>query len=149
MMQSVGHKLKNEALSFSNLGTHKHTMISIKSSFFIERMGSINAEGNGSKEKDITHNLLSFLLSSYVGNGYIEGIELDGFLREFVESVNNTDSGPEVVSDAMMTELRQCFLEAYDDNKDGKIEIREVVFFVFYYSSSFECRLNNNDVAFN
>ena len=92
-------------------------------------MGSINAEGNGSKEKDITHNLLSFLLSSYVGNGYIEGIELDGFLREFVESVNNTDSGPEVVSDAMMTELRQCFLEAYDDNKDGKIEIREVVFF--------------------
>ena len=72
-----------------------------------------------------------FLLSSYVGNGYIEGIELDGFLREFVESVNNTDSGPEVVSDAMMTELRQCFLEAYDDNKDGKIEIREVVFFYF------------------
>ena len=112
-------------------------------------MASKNASSNGSKEEDITHNLLSFLLSSYVGNGYIEGIELDGFLREFVESVNNTDSGPEVVSDAMMTELRQCFLEAYDDNKDGKIEIREVVFFVFYYSSSFECRLNNNDVAFN
>ena len=60
------------------------------------------------------------------GNGYIEGNELDGFLREFVESVNNVDSGPEVVSDAMMTELKQCFLEAYDDNKDGKIEIREV-----------------------
>lgn len=60
------------------------------------------------------------------GNGYIEGIELDGFLREFVESVNNVDSGPEVVSDSMMTELKQCFLEAYDDNKDGKIEIREL-----------------------
>merc|ERR1711992_54674 len=60
------------------------------------------------------------------GNGYIEGSELDGFLREFVESVNNVDSGPEVVSDAMMTELKQCFLEAYDDNKDGKIEIREL-----------------------
>jgi len=60
------------------------------------------------------------------GNGYIEGTELDGFLREFVESVNNVDSGPEVVSDAMMTELKQCFLEAYDDNKDGKIEIREL-----------------------
>ena len=97
----------------------------------MERMWCINVEGNGSKEKDIAHNLLSFLLSSYVGNGYIEGNELDGFLREFVESVNNTDSGPEVVSDAMMTELRQCFLEAYDDNKDGKIEIREVVFFIF------------------
>ena len=43
-----------------------------------------------------------------------------------MESVNNVDSGPEVVSDTMMTELKQCFLEAYDDNKDGKIEIREV-----------------------
>jgi hypothetical protein len=30
------------------------------------------------------------------GNGYIEGTELDGFLREFVSSVNNTDCGPEV-----------------------------------------------------
>lgn len=60
------------------------------------------------------------------GNGYIEDNELDGFLREFVESVNNVDSGPEVVSDEMMTELRECFLEAYDDNKDGKIEIREL-----------------------
>ena len=26
----------------------------------------------------------------------------------------------------MLEELKQCFLEAYDDNKDGKIEIREV-----------------------
>ena len=47
-----------------------------------------------------------------------------------MESVNNVDSGPEVVSDSMMTELKQCFLEAYDDNKDGKIEIREVNYFV-------------------
>lgn len=60
------------------------------------------------------------------GNGYIEGTELDGFLREFVSSVNNTDCGPEVVSDAMLAELKQCFLEAYDDNQDGKIEIREL-----------------------
>ena len=61
---------------------------------------------------------------------------MDGFLREFVESVNNVDTGPEVVSDAMMIELKQCFLEAYDDNKDGKIEIREVIFFVLlrYFS---------------
>ena len=47
-----------------------------------------------------------------------------------MESVNNVDTGPEVVSDAMMTELKECFLEAYDDNKDGKIEIREVNYFV-------------------
>ena len=80
------------------------------------------------------------------GNGYIEGTELDGFLREFVESVNNVDSGPEVVSDEMMTELRECFLEAYDDNKDGKIEIREVkaFFFVsaFYRAYKFDLTCN-------
>lgn len=60
------------------------------------------------------------------GNGYIEGAELDGFLREFVSSVNVADVGPEVVSDAMLAELKQCFMEAYDDNQDGKIDIREL-----------------------
>jgi hypothetical protein len=30
------------------------------------------------------------------------------------------------VSDEALKELKDCFLEAYDDNKDGKIEIREV-----------------------
>ena len=30
------------------------------------------------------------------GNGYIEGTELDGFLREFISSVNADDCGPEV-----------------------------------------------------
>ncbi|XP_035208744.1 calbindin-32-like, partial [Stegodyphus dumicola] len=61
------------------------------------------------------------------GNGFIEGRELDKFLREFVSSVNFTDVEPEqVVSDSMMAELKECFMEAYDDNKDGKIEIREL-----------------------
>ena len=32
----------------------------------------------------------------------------------------------QVVSDSMLAELKQCFLEAYDDNNDGKIDIREV-----------------------
>jgi len=59
------------------------------------------------------------------GNGYIEGSELDGFLKEFVSSVNANDTA-EVVSDAMLVELKECFMEAYDDNQDGKIEIREL-----------------------
>ena len=66
-----------------------------------------------------------------------------------MESVNSVDSGPEVVSDEMMTELRECFLEAYDDNKDGKIEIREVkacvaIFFVsvFYRAYKFDLTCN-------
>lgn len=32
----------------------------------------------------------------FAGNGYIEGTELDGFLREFVSSANVTDISPEV-----------------------------------------------------
>jgi hypothetical protein len=30
------------------------------------------------------------------GNGYIEGTELDGFLKEFVSSANASDVSPEV-----------------------------------------------------
>lgn len=35
-------------------------------------------------------------------------------------------SPPQVVSDSMLAELKESFMEAYDDNKDGKIEIREL-----------------------
>ncbi|CAG7827852.1 unnamed protein product [Allacma fusca] len=82
-----------------------------------------------SKElKKLTANQFTEVWSHYDkdGNGYIEGSELDGFLREFVSSVNAIDSSPEVVSDAMLAELKQCFMEAYDDNRDGKIDIREL-----------------------
>lgn len=33
-----------------------------------------------------------------LGNGYIEGTELDGFLKEFVSSANPSDIGPEVIN---------------------------------------------------
>ncbi|XP_065569144.1 calbindin-32-like isoform X2 [Artemia franciscana] len=59
------------------------------------------------------------------GNGFIEGSELDGFLREFVSSVNANDD-TETVSDEVLVELRECFMEAYDDNQDGKIDIKEL-----------------------
>ena len=32
----------------------------------------------------------------------------------------------------MLSELKTCFLEAYDDNKDGKIDIREVSHFGYH-----------------
>ena len=32
----------------------------------------------------------------------------------------------QVVTDTMFAELKECFMEAFDDNKDDKIEIREV-----------------------
>ena len=31
------------------------------------------------------------------------------------------------MSDEALEELKKCFLEAYDDNNDGKIDIREVM----------------------
>lgn len=33
----------------------------------------------------------------------------------------------------MLAELKQCFMEAYDDNQDGKIDIREVNVFLIKY----------------
>ena len=30
------------------------------------------------------------------------------------------------MTEETLAELKDCFLEAYDDNKDGKIDIREV-----------------------
>merc|ERR1719422_1496996 len=60
------------------------------------------------------------------GNGFIEGDELDDFLREFVSSVHPDQEEVDEVSVEALLELKQCFLEAYDDNNDGKIEIREL-----------------------
>lgn len=50
----------------------------------------------------------------------------------------------QVVSDAMLAELKQCFMEAYDDNQDGKIDIREVKFhaWLFWYCSKYLKRIN-------
>ncbi|XP_064640076.1 calbindin-32-like isoform X2 [Lineus longissimus] len=60
------------------------------------------------------------------GNGYIEGSELDNFLREFVSSVTAADVGPEAISDAALVDLKTAFLEAFDDNNDQRIEIGEL-----------------------
>lgn len=40
--------------------------------------------------------MYAFANCNIKGNGYIEGTELDGFLREFVSSANITDVSPEV-----------------------------------------------------
>lgn len=32
----------------------------------------------------------------------------------------------QTLTDATLDELKSCFMEAYDDNQDGKIDIREV-----------------------
>lgn len=46
--------------------------------------------------------------------------------------IQNTNNGTlQAVSDAMLVELKQCFMEAYDDNQDGKIDIREVMNYAY------------------
>lgn len=95
-------------------------LINHKSSLYF-----VNKQSNTkTHSKIIKRNKNCYLFS--LANGYIEGTELDGFLREFVSSANATDVDPEAVTDAMLAELKSCFMEAYDDNQDGKIDIREV-----------------------
>lgn len=74
------------------------------------------------------------------GNGYIEGAELDNFLFEFVTSVCRNENVSEqvlsqvfnchlqVVTPAMLEDLKADFLDAYDENDDHRIEIKEVLF---------------------
>lgn len=46
--------------------------------------------------------------------------------REEIYEMNLCVLDFQAVSDAMLVELKQCFMEAYDDNQDGKIDIREL-----------------------
>lgn len=41
----------------------------------------------------------------------------------------------------MLAELKSCFMEAYDDNQDGKIDIREVIQGIYF--------LLNDSICFN
>jgi len=58
------------------------------------------------------------------GNGFIEGEELNAFLREFIASVNPEENFQ--VTQEVFDDLKGRFMEVYDDNKDGKIDIREM-----------------------
>ncbi|VDL96829.1 unnamed protein product [Schistocephalus solidus] len=61
------------------------------------------------------------------GNGYLEGTELDSFLREFVTSVIPDQLGNELVSETMFEKLKSEFMDAYDVDGDGRINISEMV----------------------
>uniref|UniRef100_A0A0B6ZXZ2 EF-hand domain-containing protein n=1 Tax=Arion vulgaris TaxID=1028688 RepID=A0A0B6ZXZ2_9EUPU len=60
------------------------------------------------------------------GNGYIEGSELDDFLFELVTSVTSQEDAPETISQAVLQEAKASILRAFDENKDGKIDITEL-----------------------
>jgi Ca2+-binding EF-hand superfamily protein len=60
------------------------------------------------------------------GNGYIEGKELDNFLREFISSVVCKGTGPEVISEVALEGMKKDFMAAFDENEDNKIDIAEL-----------------------
>lgn len=59
-------------------------------------------------------------------NGFLDGEELDNFLKHFVHSVVAEDVGSEVISEIALKRLKTDFLSAYDDNNDGRIDIHEM-----------------------
>ncbi|CAH8679035.1 unnamed protein product [Schistosoma haematobium] len=60
------------------------------------------------------------------GNGYLEGEELNGFLREFITSVIPDEIGSEIISETAMQQLMTEVMDAYDENNDGRIDINEL-----------------------
>lgn len=55
------------------------------------------------------------------GNGFIEGKELEHFLREFLIS-----EAAEKLPENELEKLKKGFMEAFDTNKDNKIDIQEL-----------------------
>ncbi|XP_055357991.1 calbindin-32-like isoform X2 [Paramacrobiotus metropolitanus] len=58
-------------------------------------------------------------------NGFIEGNELDSFLHEFLAAVMNLPN-PDTIPKKTLDDLKRSFMEEYDVNGDGKIEIKEL-----------------------
>nr|CAH8868278.1 unnamed protein product [Trichobilharzia regenti] len=60
------------------------------------------------------------------GNGYIEGSELDNFLREFIYSVFSEELGSEAIPNEDLEVMKKEFMEAFDENSDNRIELTEM-----------------------
>ncbi|RWS17108.1 calbindin-32-like protein [Dinothrombium tinctorium] len=55
------------------------------------------------------------------GKGFIEGDKLDSFLEDFVTKNTKTP-----LSSAQLSQLKSSILKTADENKDGKIDIKEI-----------------------
>ncbi|KAF7256617.1 hypothetical protein EG68_06638 [Paragonimus skrjabini miyazakii] len=60
------------------------------------------------------------------GNGFIEGTELDNFLREFVTSVFSEELGNETISQEELDLMKKEFMDTFDENADNRIELMEM-----------------------
>ncbi|KAA3680551.1 uncharacterized protein DEA37_0012184 [Paragonimus westermani] len=59
-------------------------------------------------------------------NGFIEGTELDNFLREFVTSVFSEELGNETISQEELDLMKREFMDTFDENADNRIELMEM-----------------------
>ncbi|CAL8100900.1 unnamed protein product [Calicophoron daubneyi] len=59
-------------------------------------------------------------------NGYLEREEIDRFLTEFITSVASASISDEFVLPIAVTELKTEFMDAFDENEDGRISVREL-----------------------
>ncbi|TGZ58805.1 hypothetical protein CRM22_009430 [Opisthorchis felineus] len=60
------------------------------------------------------------------GNGYIEGKELDKFLREFISSVFSDELGGEAIAEDDLELMKKEFMKTFDENSDNRIELCEL-----------------------
>ncbi|CAL8075932.1 unnamed protein product [Calicophoron daubneyi] len=60
------------------------------------------------------------------GNGYIEGSELDNFLKEFIQSVFADEVGNEAITDEDLELMKKEFMNTFDENADNRIELSEM-----------------------
>ncbi|XP_055351646.1 calbindin-32-like isoform X2 [Paramacrobiotus metropolitanus] len=58
------------------------------------------------------------------GNGFIEGKELEKFLKDFILAEHGAQG--KTISAEELQALKQRFLELHDANRDGKIDIKEL-----------------------
>jgi Ca2+-binding EF-hand superfamily protein len=84
-------------------------------------------DDNTKKLKNFTASQFAEVWTHYDsdGNGYIEGKELDKFLREFITSVLKGDEA-ESITEEDLKEMEKEFMATFDENADNKIEIREL-----------------------
>ena len=76
----------------------------------------------------------------------IEGTELDHFLLEFVSSSLLGTTSVEALSATALELLRRDLLDAFDDNRDGKLSIQEVrrdIYLVICHYFSLEAHIQS------
>ncbi|KAI3379330.1 hypothetical protein SNEBB_003156 [Seison nebaliae] len=90
---------------------------------FLRKFKSVS--GDGLRQLTATEFLEVWEHFDKDNNGYIENDELDEFLIQLATS-KQSSFNPNAIPRVAMEDMKECFLAAYDENDDGKIEISEL-----------------------